>query len=716
MKESYTFDSRRIAEEKEIRNRSKVVDAARVHAGPGRPTERAVGASSREKTEQRPPAPLGNTASLAASRRAKFQTKASSNSSLSYVNLSPAIFDSNDDATRDKGESSILYSHAAMVRLINSTARSANLKAKIQQSEQQQVTPRSVGSVFRGIHHTVVKAAKSVVKATTAIKTMVESVPYHEVEYEVDEEDEAEDAWMALFSEIKHVGEESGKMWNGVRWRAGLIRHNQALQKGKIRKTVFLARGSSKSFTPSKFYQKSQTLIGIDRVMHVNSFRDSIEETEEDDSTLADGSSGRTSVRQSLTQSRTGRSIPDSVDPGNTEADDEESSDHVAPLQSRYQPSSHHFLDAGSEARRSSGFAAALKAIAKIKRRARSTMHYHDNDDKRLSDFLLGSMGHDEKSQKKSLALDTPDTGLVLDSWSSHDTAVPSGRLSPGYNEEQKLVNKEQRERAARMAARERSELKTAQGTHGARVARAKPRYFHSPHAERRLGICEFKGPSLLAPEALEPDDHEFLRPLSPDEHETYTPEDFPEEILCEAVTLLSRADIERMFSELQATAGAKCPENGLALLEHLFLGPTAARPELWPLQWTICQWVLLDLHSKMMHQVRDKNGLLSTDHSDATHAVFRQRLIEVQMLLKRHQDRAPPHVLDAMVKNHPAKNVGSSKPYQEMSTDLAGQNQCNHCFFPYAAQRTRVLKLKNLPVPIWQTSKALRTHELHSV
>lgn len=549
-----------------------------------------------------------------------------------------------------------------MIRYINSKARETAAKHREEAEERGQQSENKVASMFQGIRDTIVNAARSATVAANVISTLVPRAQGQSVQEDAEEEPmmDPDEQWMALFSDVKSVGEDASNSWRRVRFKtaaawemkADLTRHSH--QRPRQRASKFSKRAGG------------MELLGIGRLLRGLSRESPVNE-----------------IKQDAEQ--------DEADDGTNYAQQQQDTDDLNGTKTH----PHHVFSVTT----------ALTAIAKIKS-ARAQDVYAQDDPKHNHEVLYGP---------------------------------PSKtRLATGPRPAQMDAYKHCRDRARRMATRK--EAKRQEVVEGSPVA--------LQTTERRLRIGEFVGPSLLAPEALEPDHHKFLRPLTPEEDQEATDsENFPEELLCDAIAVLSERDVVRLFQELDAAAGAKRPENGLALLEMLFLGPHAHRPELFPLQWSICQWVLSDLHRRMIDHIRTTKGVLHvgdrTVQSDSSAAelgeTFRRRLVKVQELIKKHQERAPNDALNAMAMNEQhVRDVVSHKskkryaPNSSTSTDFTGistactstdswtpgirrkQKPIKTCIFPYAPQRPSMFSDsflrpdKEMVAPIWVKAQTL--------
>lgn len=290
------------------------------------------------------------------------------------------------------------------------------------------------------------------------------------------------------------------------------------------------------------------------------------------------------------------------------------------------------------------------------------------------------------------------------------------------------------KERAARLAQREVAELAEAQQVQHPQLS-----------IHRRLGIGDFHGPSRLQCEVWEDEephddffDPAILKPQVSVVHE------FPSELVCNAMTKLSADDIALMFSDVGAPPELNRPESGLELLERLFGGVHSSKQ--FPLQWLICEWVLKDLHGKMLHCIRNQRGVLSEEsgsmmgHSSGDS--FRKHLREVQETLSHHYTLAPDSVSWGSTKR-PGTSVASSsrkeegaqwprkQSSQEALNATADSNmtlprgyssrqetkqpirQQKLPYFPYHNDRQKVLNLNTVPPMNWSSAQAayMTTH-----
>lgn len=681
----------------------KMVAAGSAHVGPSSP---------RKITS-----PTRATVKDSALRRARaFQTTTKSGR-LSFVDIT-------GDELGDEPDLRFTTRNAQLLRLINSTARQDALRLKEeeekQQSERSSFVKRSAGSTFRGLQNIVVNAAKKVIKVKNVIstweqeheedirrKTNFQIKKAHEMEKKV--EKQTEDSWMSLFSDIVMVGESDAK----CKWKAATkkIKMDEPEKKPQFKKqrTVKVTFDKKSSFQPSKFYKKAHAIIGMGgmltsfRKAHTGEKNSNTEQREVDDSSYNDSMDEEDEYRPPTRSTQMAileeDSDEDNFDYSYLDAPFDDDSEIVVDLHSKVVKGlqARYSVTAESAAAAAASFQKAkTEKIFKVQdslRNARAEQAFskqRTDDEKREHEVLYGMPHH------FLFGYDHSKTGKFysdLDSLAGRSTATPG---SPHMEQQTLLLHKERKERAQRMVAYE------------ADAAR-------SPGMQRRTERClcigEIKDPSRMAPEFWTPYDHLALRPLSPEEDQELegpsdVAEDFPEEFLCEAIALLSGDDIAKMFADLEATGGVKCPENGVALLDQLFLG--IHDDKLWPLQWTICQWVLADLHSRMLNHIRDTRGLLAvkpkTDEEDRSlelSKAFRRRLAEVRKLLRRHQDRAPDEVLDLMVKAKEKEQADANVP----------KGGWKHCYFPYAARRPRVVRdpsLADTVAPIWPMAQVL--------
>eukprot|EP00746_Dinoflagellata_sp_MGD_P162883 gnl/MRDRNA2_/MRDRNA2_90629_c0_seq1.p1 gnl/MRDRNA2_/MRDRNA2_90629_c0~~gnl/MRDRNA2_/MRDRNA2_90629_c0_seq1.p1 ORF type:complete len:769 (+),score=159.13 gnl/MRDRNA2_/MRDRNA2_90629_c0_seq1:63-2369(+) len=285
------------------------------------------------------------------------------------------------------------------------------------------------------------------------------------------------------------------------------------------------------------------------------------------------------------------------------------------------------------------------------------------------------------------------------------------------------------RERAARLAAREADEFAHARQMQYPGDYRH-PGDYQNPYgliqSRRRLGIGEFVSPSCLATEIWEQDtdDHLFDPDdgLNPSAHPAH---EFPSELVCKAMSNLSVDDITRMFSDIRAPPNLSRPENGLELLERVFGGVRSDKQ--FPIQWLMCEWVLKDLQSKMLHSIRHQRGLLSEDSSlmmgHASGESFKKQLFEVQETLTHHYTLAPAIVSWGQrpqgSTSHPKDGIDDARGGTadiDMTFPRSRSSRMNSKpirqaklpYFPYNKDRRKVLNLNETPPTNWRSAQAV--------